>query len=482
MENIIKAAIEKGASDLHIKAGDVFRARIDGKLVALTTQPLTPEQTRAIALRLIPKEADRARIDEILDYDCSWGMPGVGRFRVNISRQRSSVMVVMRVIPMKIPTIRELGLPKALETIARAERGMVLVTGSSGSGKTSTIAAMINAMNQNSAKHVVTLENPIEYLHRDRLSSISQREVGSDTESFKQGLRAALRQDPDVIMIGEMRDAETVDTAMKAAETGHLLISTLHTPDAQTTIMRVVAMFSPEEQPSARLRLAESLHAVVSQRLLPRADGKGRVAAVEVMVVTSLMRDMIADEARTTQLQELIAAGRESGGMQTFDQHLAELVKLGTVSFEAAHAAATRPTDFDLQVRTFSRSGQIPRAMPTSGAQTAVRVPGPLPAPLRPSGGQRSVTATPATSQTALSSPVAPSAPATGAPNTPISMPSVAASAADTPAKVREVDPAVRGEDNVSEDTHVATPAHTPEGLPAIEGYTPNPVQRIFGG
>ncbi|MDQ6828975.1 MAG: PilT/PilU family type 4a pilus ATPase [Gemmatimonadota bacterium] len=459
MENIIKAAIERGASDLHIKAGDVFRARIDGKLVALTTQALTPEQTRAIALRLIPHDSDRSRIDGILDYDCSWGMQGVGRFRVNISRQRSSVMVVMRVIPMQIPTIKDLGLPKSLDSIARAERGIVLVTGASGSGKTSTIAAMINALNQNSAKHIVTLENPIEYLHRDRSSSITQREIGSDTESFKQGLRAALRQDPDVIMLGELRDAETVDTAMKAAETGHLLISTLHTPDAQTTILRVVAMFAPEEQPSARLRLAEALHAVVSQRLLPRADGKGRVVVAEVMVVTPLMRDLIADESRTTQLQERISADREAAGMQTFDQHLTELVKGGTVSFEVALAAASRPSDFDLQLRTLSRSGQAPR------------VPGPLPAPLRPSGGQRSITATPATSQAAVWHEGAPGQPAVVAPM-----------ADAAPAKPREVDPAVRPVEPATSETHVAKPSHTPEGLPAIEGYTPNPVQRIFGG
>jgi twitching motility protein PilT len=353
MERILRTAVERGASDLHIKAGDVFRARIDGKLVALTKQSLTPEQTRAIALQLIPGETDRQRIDEIRDYDCSWSVPGVGRFRVNIMRQRTSFMIVMRVIPVEIPTFAQLNLPPVLESISGAERGMVLVTGVTGSGKTSTIAAVLGYMNANMSKHVVTLENPIEFLHRDVNCSITQREVGVDTDSFKMGLRAALRQDPDVIVIGELRDAETVDTAMKAAETGHLLVSTLHTPDAQTTINRMIAMFPADEQGIARLRLAESLHAVISQRLLPRADGRGRVVAAEIMIVTPLIRDLIMEEARTSEIRDVIAEGRDQYQMQTFDQHLMELVASGDVTFEVAKAAATRPSDFDLHFRTF---------------------------------------------------------------------------------------------------------------------------------
>jgi twitching motility protein PilT len=356
MEKIIKAAVERGASDLHIKAGDAFRARIDGKLVPLTKQALTPDQTRAIALRLIPHEDDRARIDRITDFDCSYGVPGVGRFRVNIMRQRSSFMIVLRVIPFEIPTFEQLRLPKALDRIANAERGMVLVTGVTGSGKSSTMAAMVQHINRVQSKHIVTLENPIEFLHRDMKSSVTQREIGVDTESFKAGLRAALRQDPDVIMIGEMRDAETIDTAMKAAETGHLLVSTLHTADAQMTVNRVIAMFPPEEQGVARIRLAESLEAVVSQRLLPRADGRGRVAAVEVMIATPLIRDLILDETRTGGIREAIADGRVQYGMQTFDQHLMELVHEGLVAYDVAVAASTRPADFDLQMRTLSGS------------------------------------------------------------------------------------------------------------------------------
>jgi twitching motility protein PilT len=358
MEKIIKAAVDRGASDLHIKAGDVFRARIDGRLVALTKQALTPEQTRAIALRLISNEGVRQRIDTLLDYDCSWGAPGLGRFRVNILRQRSSFMIVMRVVPFEVPTVDTLRLPPVLAQIAKAERGMVLVTGVTGSGKSSTLAAMVNHVNQQQHKHIVTLEQPIEFLHRDLQSSVTQREIGVDTDTFRDGLKAALRQDPDVIVIGEMRDPETIDTALKAAETGHLLLSTLHTPDAQTTIMRMIAMFPPEEQDIVRIRLAESLHAVVSQRLLPRKDGAGRAVAAEVMLVTPTIRDLIL-EKRVGEIRDFIAEGRSQYGMQTFDQHLADLVSEGTVAYEIALAAATRPADFQLRMNMFNATPAV---------------------------------------------------------------------------------------------------------------------------
>lgn len=349
MEKIIKAAVERGASDLHIKAGDVFRARIDGKLVPLTKQALTPDQTKAIALRLIANEDDRARIDKINDYDCSWGAPGIGRFRVNILRQRSSFMIVMRVIPFEVPSFERLAVPGVLKQVSEAERGMILVTGVTGSGKSTTMAAMINHINQHHNKHIVTLENPIEFLHRDLQSSVTQREIGVDTESFRMGLRAALRQDPDVVLIGEMRDAETIDTAMKAAETGHLLISTVHTPDAQSTVLRIMAMFPPEEQDVVRVRLAESLHAVVSQRLLPRKDGNGRVAALEIMIVTPTIRDLMLDRDKVNEIRDYIAAGREQYGMQTFDQHLEQLVKEEMIDLKVALAASTRPSDLALK-------------------------------------------------------------------------------------------------------------------------------------
>src|SRR5512142_1947200 len=370
MEKIIKAAVDRGASDLHIKAGDVFRARIHGELVALTKQHLTPEQTRAIALHLMSNEDDKARIDQILDYDCSWAATGIGRFRVNIMRQRGSFSIIMRVIPWDVPNFEQLGLPPVLARIASAERGMVLVTGVTGSGKSSTMAARIKYINERESRHILTRESPIEFLHRDAKSSVTQREVGSDTSDFKMGLRAALRQDPDVIMIGEMRDAETVDTAIKAAETGHLLMSTLHTPDAQSTILRIMAMFPPEEQDVIRIRLAESLYAVVSQRLLPRRSGDGRVVAVEVMINTPAIRDLILDGTRIGEIRDFIAEGREQYGMQTFDQCLTELVSAGVVTFEVAKAAASNPSDFELQMRMFSQNVPDEDASTTPTAPT----------------------------------------------------------------------------------------------------------------
>lgn len=359
IERIIKAAVERGASDVHIKAGDVVRARIDGRLVVLTKQALTAEQTRAIALHFMMSDAERATIDTLKDHDCSWHSPGVGRFRVNIMRQRAAHSVVMRVIPEIVPTFQTLKLPAVLDRIARTERGMVLVTGVTGSGKSSTMAALVNAINASYEKHILTLENPIEFIHADLKSSVTQREVGVDTESFRMGLRAALRQDPDVILIGEMRDPETIDTAMKAAETGHLLISTLHTPDAQSTIMRIVAMFPPDEQAVVRMRLAESLHAVVSQRLLPRANGQGRVLACEVMIVTSTIRDLIA-EGNIVEIRDYIADGAQYG-MRTFDQHLTELVNGNEVTFDVAKAAATNPADFELSFR-IGKNRQTPHS------------------------------------------------------------------------------------------------------------------------
>src|SRR6476620_715127 len=392
MERIIKAAVDRGASDLHIKAGDVFRARINGKLVPLTKQKLTPEQTRTIALHLMPNEDDQARIDTLTDYDCSWAASGIGRFRVNILKQRSSFMVVMRVIPFEVPTFEKLKLPAALARVAEAERGMVLVTGVTGSGKSSTMAAMVNYINAHENRHILTLENPIEFLHTDIQSAITQREIGSDTEDFKMGLRAALRQDPDVVLIGEMRDAETIDTAIKAAETGHLLISTLHTPDAQSTILRIIAMFPPEEQEVVRIRLSETLTSVVSQRLLPRADGNGRAVAAEVLVVTPAVRDMIADGKRSGEIRDYIADGRDQYGMQTFDQHLADLVQEGVVTFDVAMASATNPSDFELKMRMFRRvastAGQPAAAPPAAAAAPAA----PAAAPAAPSDGMDGVT------------------------------------------------------------------------------------------
>ena len=354
MIEIFKAAIQRGASDIHIKAGDFIRARVNGELTPLTQQRLSPEQVEQICKQLIPHQKDRDLLDEMQDYDCSWGAPGIGRFRVNILRQRGTLMVVMRVIPIEVPTFEQLKLPPVLAQVAQAERGMVLVTGVTGSGKSSTLAAMINFINQNRKKHILTLENPIEFLHRDLHSSITQREVGMDTDTFESGLRAALREDPDVILIGEMRDTTTIDTAMKAAETGHLVFSTLHTTNAVQTISRVIAVFPPHEQGMVRVRLAENLVAVVSQRLLPKKDGKGRVVAAEIMIVTATIQDAILDKEKTHEIFDLMAEGKEQYGSQTFDQHLMDLVHSDAVAFETAKMAASNPSDFELRMRTLA--------------------------------------------------------------------------------------------------------------------------------
>ena len=357
MNEMFKKAIADGASDIHIKAGDFVRARVDGELIPLTNQKISHTQVRELALKLIPHEQDRARIDEIMDYDCAWGLPGLGRFRITILRQCGVLSIVMRIIPLEIPTFADLRLPPVLEEIARSERGLILVTGVTGSGKSSTMAAMIGYINRNMKKHIITLENPIEFLHRDLNSSVTQRDVGFDTESFASGLRSGLRQDPDVILIGEMRDKETIDTALKAAETGHLVISTVHTKNAVQTLSRLIAEFRPEEQEIVRSRLADSIQAVISQRLLRTADGQGRVVAVEIMRVTGTIRDCIVDPERLGEIVDLIQEGREQYGSQTFDQHLMDLVEEGLVEFSLAKAAANSPSDFDLKMGILSGSG-----------------------------------------------------------------------------------------------------------------------------
>ena len=348
MDKIIRAAVERGASDLHMKAGDVFRARINGKLVPLTRQRLTPEQTKAIALKLITGDADRARIEQLRDFDCSWGMPGVGRFRVNVLRQRSSFMIVMRVIPFTVPSIESLALPEVLTRVADAERGLVVVTGVSGSGRSSTVAALVHHINRTQQKHIVTIENPIEFLHRDLTCSVTQREVGVDTASLAVGVRAALRQDPDVVVIGDMNDVETIDTAIKAAETGRLVIATMPTADATTTVERILATLPKEERSVTRMRLSESLRAIIAQQLLPRRDQEGRVAVVEILLGTPAVRDCLRASDRLGELKRLIAAGRNEG-MQTFEAHLSELVAEERISADTAKAAL------------------IPTALPSSG-------------------------------------------------------------------------------------------------------------------
>lgn len=337
MEKIIRVAVDRGATDLHIKAGDVFRARIEGRLVPLTRQRLTPDQTRAIALHLLHSDEARARIDRLTDFDCSWGQPGLGRFRVNLLRQRSSLMIVMRVIPFAVPTLTDLGAPDALADAASAERGLLIVAGTGGAGKSTTIAAMVDHINRQSHRHVVTIENPIEFLHRDLHSSITQREVGVDTESVAVGLRAALRQDPDVVVVGEVPDIDTLDVALKAAETGRLVLLEMVAPDVAGAITRAQAFFPPEEREIGRLRLAENLRMVSAQQLLPRADGPGHTAAFEVLTVAEVARERLRATEPAAGVRDLLAAS--SDGAQPFAADLDRLRGEGRISEESHRIA-----------------------------------------------------------------------------------------------------------------------------------------------
>jgi len=352
VQRLIKAAVDRGASVIHIKSGDVLRARIEGKVVKLSNQVFTEDEARKIALRLIANERDRERFDQLRDYDTSWDLQGVGRFRINILRQRGTTMVVMRVIPLKVPTLEELYLPAVLGEIAELDHGLVMVTGGVGTGKSTTQAAMIQWVNSRRRKHIITLEDPIEYLHADESSMVTQREVGVDTESFYSGLRAALRQDPDLILIGEMRDRETMSTALRAAELGQLVVATLHTPTAVSAINYLLAVFPEEERELARMRIADALKAVIAQRLLPRRDMDRQIPAVEILRVTGAIRDCILHAKPGEEIVELMEMGREAYGMQSFHQHLQELVQSGLVDYEIAKRAAPSPSDFELFMQT----------------------------------------------------------------------------------------------------------------------------------
>jgi len=352
--SVLKTMIEAGASDLHISVGSGFRIRISGELVpASDEESLTPDDVATIVVEMLLAEHKCTRenvtsfVENLTDFDCSHSVAGLGRFRVNICSQRRSLSLVLRHIPYVLPTIEGLNLPPVLADIALAERGLVLVTGITGSGKSTTLAAMINLINQKKRSKIVTIEDPIEFLYRDNQCSITQRECGSDTENFAKALRAALRQDPDIILVGEMRDKETIDIAIKAAETGHLVLSTVHTTDAPRTISRILSVFDPSEQASARLRLSETLLAVISQRLLQKADGNGRAAACEIMRKTMTIKECVADPSKMHMIKEYIEKGREHYQMQTFDQHLTDLYRAQIITMETAKEAATSPADFE---------------------------------------------------------------------------------------------------------------------------------------
>ncbi len=354
LNEILQVALRAGASDIHLKAGLPPMFRVDGALVPLKdARRLPPEEIARMAFGIM-NEYQKEKFKQTNEVDLAYGVPGLGRFRVNVFQQRGTLGIVLRVIPFKIQTIEQLMLPKVLEKIAAEQRGLVLVTGTTGSGKSTTLAAMIDHINATETCHIMTIEDPIEFLIRDKRSIVNQREVGVDTMSFGQALKSALRQDPDVILVGEMRDLETIETALTAAETGHLVMSTLHTLDATETINRIISAFPPYQQKQVRLQLGSVLKAVISQRLVPRSDGKGRVPAIEVLLATARVRELIEDKDRTKEVPEAIAQGHVSYGMQTFDQSLMGLLKSGVVSYEEALRQATNPDDFALRVSGIS--------------------------------------------------------------------------------------------------------------------------------
>jgi len=351
---VLKEMVGRGASDLHISAGSGFRIRVRGKLTLVAdSDPLSPGEIVTIAGGILlanhkcTHETVMPFLEDLTDFDGSYSVAGLGRFRVNIASQRRSLSLVLRHIPYSLPTIEGLGLPPIIGDIALEERGLVLVTGITGSGKSTTLAAMINLINQKKNSKIVTIEDPIEFLYRDVGCCIIQRECGSDTENFAKALRAVLRQDPDVILVGEMRDKETIDIAIKAAETGHLVLSTVHTTDAPKTISRILSNFEPSEQSTVRMRLAETTLSIISQRLVERADNHGRVVACEIMRRTQTIQECIEDPEKIHMIKEYIEKGREMYQMQTFDQHITDHYRAGTITLETAKAAASSPSDFE---------------------------------------------------------------------------------------------------------------------------------------
>jgi twitching motility protein PilT len=361
IDELLRIAVASGASDLHLKVGSYPMMRVNGTLVVASEHKrLEKEDTEAMADALFSDD-QREKFRRAQECDLAYAVPGLGRFRCNVFQQRGTVGLVLRVIPTRIKSIDELGLPPVLKRIAQEERGLVLVTGTTGSGKSTTLAAMIDYINSSRAAHIMTVEDPIEYLHRDHHSIVNQREVAVDTQSFSHALRSALRQDPDVILVGEMRDHETVETALLAAETGHLVFSTLHTLDATETINRIITVFPPHQQRQVRLQLSAVLKGAIAQRLLPRIDGAGRVPAVEVMISTGFIRDCIVDKDRTSQIHGAIASGTSQYGMQTFDQSIFSLFQYGLVSLEEALRWASNVDEFKLKVQGISTTSDIAR-------------------------------------------------------------------------------------------------------------------------
>jgi twitching motility protein PilT len=361
VNGLLREAVDKGASDLHLKVGSFPMVRVHGHLHPVPQEKkLDHEDLVEMAASIMPT-AYRQKFKDAQEVDLAYSVPGLGRFRCNVFQQRGTIGMVLRVIPMHVRGVEELGLPPVLSKIASEERGLVLVTGTTGSGKSTSLAAMIDYINRNRSTHIITIEDPIEYLHRDAASIVNQREIGVDTRSFALALRSALRQDPDVILVGEMRDQETIETALHAAETGHLVFSTLHTLDATETINRIISVFPPHQQKQIRLQLASVLKAAVAQRLIPNAAGTGRVPAVEVLIATAFIKDCIVDKEKTHLIQGAISQGTSQYGMQTFDQSIFSLYTRGLVTLEEALRWASNVDEFKLKVQGVSTTADMSR-------------------------------------------------------------------------------------------------------------------------
>lgn len=406
LNDILGIAMKGGASDIHLKAGLPAMFRINGHLVPLKDGPrISPEELSRMALSIM-NNFQRERFKQFNELDLAYGVPGLGRFRVNVFQQRGTVGIVLRTIPFKVRSLDDLGLPPVLKQIGNEERGMILVTGTTGSGKSTTLAGIIDHINSTKTVHVMTVEDPIEFLIRDKRSIINQREVGVDTMSFSQALKSALRQDPDVILVGEMRDLETIETALLASETGHLVMSTLHTLDASETISRIVSVFPPHQQRQIRLQLGAVLKAVICQRLVPTKDGKGRVAALEILRNTPRLREMIEDKDRTKEINEAIAEGHISYGMQTFDQALMAQLKADIISYEEAMRQASNPSNFALRIQGIESTSdgkwedfeRTEPSKPSPGPRSGTQVPSARPNTQVPSG--RPTTQVPRPAQT----------------------------------------------------------------------------------
>jgi len=350
IDELLRTACENKASDLHLKVGNYPYIRVDGTLRALKEYPrISSEDMVGMAFSMMTNR-QKQKFKENAEMDMAHGVAGLGRFRVNLFQQRGNVGMVLRVIPTKIRTLEELFLPHVIEKICQETRGMVLVTGTTGSGKTTTLAAIVDRINSTRTDHIITIEDPIEFLHRDKKGFVNQREIEVDTANFGGALRSALRQDPDVILVGEMRDLETIHTALLAAETGHLVLSTLHTLDATETIQRIIAVFPPPEQKQIRLLLASTLKAIISQRLIRKSDGIGRVPAAEILVATEYIRDCIINPEKTRLIREAIASGVSQYGMQTFDQSIYDLYTKGLITLEEALSYASNADEFKLRI------------------------------------------------------------------------------------------------------------------------------------